>query len=182
MMSETKKGALPDSSLPTETREIEGVTYRVTRFGWWELLENLARAEQLLGPALVDGLRGELVASDLERVLDAQADLVAAAAVGLVRRITDENAERLMEKLGAQTVVLVKDRKVRLTRERMDAWFGQHPGHALLWLAFCLEVQFYSFFATPGSRALKWARTKGFLRTRADHDESESIESRGDPE
>ncbi len=155
MSTEEKTGALPNQSFPKVTRTIDDVTYEVTRFGWWELLDNLARAEQLLGPALTEGLKQDTLVRDLESLLASRADVLVRAATTLIQRFTDHNARVLMKTLGRQTIVHVEEREVRLTKDNLDTWFGQHPGHALQWLAFCLEVQFRDFFVIPGSLLMK---------------------------
>lgn len=166
-MSESKRGALPSSALPWQERTIGGVRYVVTRFGWWELLANLARAEDLLGPALVDVLKGG-DATSAAALLSLPADVLGRAACELVRRFTSENGRALMRELGKVTKVFPEDHEVRLVHaegdaRNLDLWFGQHPGHVLEWLAFSCEVQFWDFFATPGSRVKSWLGQKGLL-------------------
>lgn len=175
MSDETKRGALPTATLPTVEREIGGVLYEVTRLPYWDLLTNLKRAEQLLGPALTSALHGDAPLDDLGALLGGPAGVLAQGARVLVQRFTDDNGRALQEALGKQTIVHPDGRSVRLLTDKMGIWFGQNPGHVLLWLTFCLEVQFRDFFATPGSALEAYLRAKGLIE-----DRESSSESKGD--
>lgn len=139
---------LRSANSPWEDVEINGSVYRVTRLGWWAMLDALHRLEEVLGPSLVSLLSGSGGDLSIDGVLDAVGPGIGEALTGLLRRATDKGGRALLELLGAQTIVLTEDgRKLPLDKARMDVWFSQHPGDAVPWIGACLRVQYADFFA-----------------------------------
>ena len=136
-------------SLPAVSRKIGEHEYRVTRLGFAKWRELLGLVQQIAGHTLVSVLGQGNTRVLISSLLDAPAGEIAEALLGLVQRFAE--SDRVLQLLGEHTVV----EQQRLSLQAQDFWWPQHPSELFEWLAFCLEVQFYDFFVTPGRKLLK---------------------------
>lgn len=121
-------------SRDTHTREIEGVTYRVTMLGAKDGLRTLARLSKLLGPVALAADGGSVVGGIVEAVRSLDPDEVVTLACAF------EGSTKVVQPVqssGARSIDLPLD---------MDAHFAGKIGALLSWLSFAIEVNYADFF------------------------------------
>lgn len=121
--------------LQAQTRVIEGKEYSVTPLGAVTGRKVLTRLLKIVGPAIDKASIGDLVANLQESDIDYFCDLFAKST--RVTTGTDKNNMPVQP--------LLSDNGL------FDLHFAGNYGAMVLWLKFCLEVNFSSFFQSLGS-------------------------------
>jgi hypothetical protein len=142
-------------------KRIGECTYRVTQFGAKQGRGLLTRIVKLLGPSL-----GALLSS-LAQGKHQEVEAALAAGIGqgfyeLAERLTEAEVGSVLDDFAKQTVLVLGDREPRLS-DMFDQHFAGRYDEMLGWAAFCLEVNFGSFFAGSSSGAGLLARIRTVL-------------------
>jgi hypothetical protein len=147
-------------AIETREKRIGDHTYRVTQFGAKQGRALLVRIVKLAGPTF--GAMLSSLAQGKHKELDAA--LGAGLGQGLyelAERLTESEVGGVMDDFAKQTVLVIGDREPRLS-DAFDAHFAGKYDEMLLWAAFCLEVNFASFFGGSNGAAL-WGRIQNLL-------------------
>ncbi len=146
-----------------ETREklIGQHRYKVTQLGAKQGRGLLVRLTKLAGPgigAFVGGL-GARKSADTDSAI---AMGISQALYDLATRITEDEVGAILDDLAKNTVIVLGDREPRLS-DIFDGHFAGRYDEMIKWAAFCLEVNYHSFFAGSGGSSGLWSRLQMLL-------------------
>lgn len=144
--------------LAPETRTIGEHTYRVTQLGTFEGQEVLVRIVKLIGPSgssFLDGLGA--AAGSGEKIEASLAMGISEAVREVTTRLSGPDLLFATQKFAARTDIIYHDRAPTLANT-YDVHFAGAYDEWIGWLAFCLEVNFRSFFVGGGGIVPKLGR------------------------
>lgn len=129
-------------SRETQSRQIGNVTFKVTQLGFARARAVFARLSKLLGGALATLAKGGDALT-----LEGAAPVIAMLCEGL----TEAELKFFCDEFASFTVIEMSDGKeANFGADAQELVFGGHIERMFLWLRFCLEVNFGSFFAEAG--------------------------------
>lgn len=118
------------SLLTSESREIDGVTFKVGLLNVANGREMQVRLLRTFGPAL-----GELMDGGFARALGSVAD-----------RLDTKDFTWLCDTLAARSSVVFPDGRELPLKDAQEETFAGHYDRMLSWIEFCLEVNYPGFF------------------------------------
>jgi hypothetical protein len=152
-------------SIETRDKVIAGVTYRVSQLPAKVGRNVLVRVVKQLGPGLAGALSG---AGSASAGVDNLGALVmgASEAIGMLcARLSPEEFDAILDVFARHTTIALPNDVEPKLADKFDEHFAGRYDAMLQWAAFCMEVNFGSFFdASAGPNAL-WQRAQTFLQS-----------------
>lgn len=130
-------------ALQTQDRTLGETTFRVTQVPGMDSIGLLARISKLLGPTFAELVRGE---KSLQKLMDEDVSGLGGAIAAFFMDLDPAELQALCAEFAKHCQIKVGEGYVPLEGTFFDTTFAGRMDLLLLWLGFCVQVNYASFF------------------------------------